>query len=63
MMRRVEDGDEKQGRRKKGRLKRGWMDSIKEYLREREGAIRGQDYKRFSSMSRRSTHNLCSEMT
>ena len=22
-----------------------------------------QDYKRFSSMSRRSTHNLCSEMT
>ena len=25
--------------------------------------IRGQDYKRFSSMSRCSTHNLCSEMT
>ena len=24
---------------------------------------RGQDYKRFSSMSRCSTHNLCSEMT
>ena len=23
----------------------------------------GQDYKRFSSMSRCSTHNLCSEMT
>ena len=24
---------------------------------------RGHDYKRFSSMSRCSTHNLCSEMT
>ena len=28
-----------------------------------EIAKRGQDYKRFSSMSRCSTHNLCSEMT
>ena len=27
------------------------------------GVTRGQDYKRFSSMSRCSTHNLCSEMT
>ena len=27
------------------------------------GLTRGQDYKRFSSMSRCSTHNLCSEMT
>ena len=32
--------------------------------RVRQGhKTRGQDYKRFSSMSRCSTHNLCSEMT
>ena len=29
----------------------------------KQAGTRGQDYKRFSSMSRCSTHNLCSEMT
>ena len=32
-------------------------------ISKRENVSRGQDYKRFSSMSRCSTHNLCSEMT
>ena len=32
-------------------------------LLEDVGETGGQDYKRFSSMSRCSTHNLCSEMT
>ena len=32
-------------------------------VRLRKWSTRGQDYKRFSSMSRCSTHNLCSEMT
>ena len=44
------------GEKKKGRPRMHYIDNIKKWTR-------GQDYKRFSSMSRCSTHNLCSEMT